>query len=62
MKKTAALILSLVITVAASLTGCGYKYKELNLRAKFDQSLKGTNWLYTTGANIFPTARTTLWM
>ncbi len=42
MKKTAALILSLVITVAASLTGCGYKYKELNLRAKFDQSLKGT--------------------
>ena len=42
MKKTIALIITLVITLSAALTGCGYKYKELNLRAKFDQSLKGT--------------------
>lgn len=42
MKKTIALIITLVITISAALTGCGYKYKELNLRAKFDQSLKGT--------------------
>ena len=42
MKKTIALIITLVITLSAALTGCGYTYKELNLRAKFDQSLKGT--------------------
>ena len=42
MKKTIALIITLVITLSAALTGCGYKYKELNLRAKFDQSIKGT--------------------
>jgi spermidine/putrescine transport system substrate-binding protein len=42
MKKTIALIITLVITLSAALMGCGYKYKELNLRAKFDQSLKGT--------------------
>lgn len=42
MKKTVALIITLVITLSAALTGCGYKYKEINLRASFDQSLKGT--------------------
>ncbi len=42
MKKTLALITTLVITLTVSLTGCGYKYKELDLRAKFDESLKGT--------------------
>ena len=42
MKKTLAVIITLVITLSAALTGCGYTYKELNLRAKFDQSLKGT--------------------
>ena len=42
MKKTLAVIIALVITLSAALTGCGYNYKELNLRAKFDQSLKGT--------------------
>ena len=42
MKKTLALITTLVITLTASLPGCGYKYKELDLRAKFDESLKGT--------------------
>ena len=42
MKKTVALIITLVITLSAALTGYGYKYKEINLRASFDQSLKGT--------------------
>ncbi|MBQ2286102.1 MAG: ABC transporter substrate-binding protein [Clostridia bacterium] len=42
MKKTLALIISLVIMLSALLTGCGYKYQELDLRANFDQSLKGT--------------------
>ena len=55
MKKTIALIITLVITLSAALTGCGYKYKELNLRAKFDQSLKGTTLtVYNWGEYIDP--------
>ena len=41
MKKYLALILSLTLTLSALLTGCGYEYKELNLRGKYDKSLEG---------------------
>ena len=43
MKKHLALILALTLTLSALLTGCGYEYKELNLRGKYDKSLKGTS-------------------
>lgn len=40
--KKIALLLTLLIAVSACLTGCGYEYKELNLRSEFDKSLEGT--------------------
>ena len=43
MKKYLALILSLTLTLSALLTGCGYEYKELNLRGTYDKSLEGTS-------------------
>ena len=43
MKKHLALILALTLTLTALLTGCGYEYKELNLRGTYDKSLEGTS-------------------
>ncbi len=42
MKKIHALLLTLIISLSVLLTGCGYQYKELNLRANYDKSLQGT--------------------
>lgn len=42
MKRTFALVLTLVISISVLLTGCGYEYKELSLRSEFDRSLEGT--------------------
>lgn len=42
MKKYLALILALTLTLSALLTGCGYEYKELNLRGTYEKSLEGT--------------------
>ena len=42
MKKFYALLLTLIISLSVLLTGCGYQYKELNLRANYDKSLQGT--------------------
>ena len=42
MKKHLALLLTLTLSLSALLTGCGYEYKELNLRGTYDKSLKGT--------------------
>ena len=42
MKKFYALLLTLIVFLSVLLTGCGYQYKELNLRANYDKSLQGT--------------------
>lgn len=42
MKKYLALVLSTVLLITVSLTGCGYEYAELNLRGAYDKSLEGT--------------------
>lgn len=42
MKKYFAILLVLTISLSVLLTGCGYEYKELNLRASYDKSLEGT--------------------
>ena len=42
MKKHLALLLTLTLALSALLAGCGYEYKELNLRGTYDKSLKGT--------------------
>ena len=43
MKKHLALLLALTLTLSALLTGCGYEYKELDLRGTYDKSLEGTS-------------------
>ena len=42
MKKIYALLLILTVSLSVLLTGCGYQYKELNLRADYDKSLQDT--------------------
>lgn len=42
MKKTLALIATLVIILSSTLCGCGYEYADLNLRGEYNQDLKGT--------------------
>ena len=42
MKKFYALLLTLIVFLSVLLTGCGYQYKELNLRANYDKSLQRT--------------------
>ena len=42
MKKYLAVLHPLAISLSVLLAGCGYEYKELNLRAEYDKSLEGT--------------------
>lgn len=42
MKKYVSLILTCIILLCTLLSGCGYEYKELNLRGKYTTDLKGT--------------------
>ena len=42
MKKYIALVCALAAALSVLLTGCGYEYKDLELRAEYDKSLEGT--------------------